>query len=82
MNKTVGKVRVGESFIRVRIRLEEDDSPKNGAGGHYAMAQLLKTVLDNPAVMFPDGEPFDKLSLWYDGSKWIAESDTVIERKP
>jgi hypothetical protein len=80
MKRTVAKVRVGEKQMRVKIRLEEDPTPPEGVAGRYAMAQLLRTVIDNPLTVYPGAEPFQKLTLWHDGSHWILETDSTIER--
>ena len=75
MKKRSVKIKIGETKHRYRVILEDEDSEQYTESYNYRQKLFLKTLADSPDLLLCGYLPFERLKIYYDGQKWIAEAE-------
>lgn len=83
VGKKIRKINLGEHQTKIVIVLSAEPTPETGNIGEDAKKSLLETIINTPALGFYDAKPYERLKMFHDGERWIAEMEMVItnERK-
>jgi hypothetical protein len=82
MTKQKVVVKMGQTELKERIVLHDQDTPMHGSEAQVVKSFLLRVVADQPMVTICSGESFESLKMYYDGMKWVVEVEgatTTIE---
>ena len=66
-------VKMGQTEIKERVVLHDQESPMHGSEAQVIKSFLLRTIADQPMITICSGESFESLRMYYDGSKWVVE---------
>lgn len=65
----------------IRIILEADPSTTGTVEDRKAVFGMLQAIVDDPMLSNCMGKDFEKMLVYYDGSKWIADCSAVVRGK-
>ena len=74
-------VRLTDETQEVRVILEADPTTKDTLEDRKAKFDLLQQIIDNPALSQCQGQDFQRMLVYNDGTKWIADCSAVVRGK-
>jgi hypothetical protein len=82
MTKKTYSVKIGETTTRWKVRLEDENLSYDNVG--LAQRQLLfcKELVDGgiySGLLKCGNSMFDKMTIFHDGSRWVAELEAETE---
>lgn len=72
-------VRMSDTTQLVRIILEMDPTEIGTLDHRKTKFDLLRMIADDPSLSQCQGSDFEKISVFYDGSKWIADCSATVK---
>ena len=82
MKRTVLRTVIGEDQERIRVRIETDECVPESQAAHFFVFELLRHLAEQPDLSACGMVPFQKLSIFHDGKRWIAEAEAVDKITP
>ncbi len=68
-----------DSTLNVRILLEMDHTEAGTYEHRKAKFDLLRMIADQPELSQCQGSDFEKIHVFYDGFKWIADCSATVK---
>lgn len=81
MNRTISEIKVGESQIRYRTRIEDDDSPANTPEARVRQHDFLKQLVNQWVLLSCGMQMFQTLKMYHDGERWICEAEALVDKE-
>ncbi len=72
-------VRMTDATLQVRIVLEMDPTEPGTYEHRKSKFDLLRMIADQPELSQCHGEDFQKISIFFDGSKWTADCSAIVK---
>lgn len=82
MKKTLSNVKLGDSQIRARVRIEDDECLPTSQYFRMGAYRLLRTIADQPDLTACLLAPFERLTVYHNGKSWVADAEAVVEAPP
>lgn len=76
MKRTFTTVKLGEE-TRYQARIEDDESSPEDA--RITAHRFLSSLVDQPELLLCGYAPFQKMLLYHNGMRWIAELEAIIK---
>lgn len=81
MKRTSTKAAIGDNQTRHRTRLEGPDCVPGTHEARILQKSLLTYIAEDPSLAACGPSPFEKLVVFHDGQRWVAEAEAVVEEQ-
>lgn len=78
MKRTLSSVNLG-SKTRHKVRIESDQCREPPSLTRLIQNQMIEHLANVPDLLVCGPEPFQKLSMYHDGDKWVIEAEAEVE---
>ena len=78
MKKTTNSVRIGDTGHRVTTRIEDEPSDPSEPTFRYRQYWFFRELAENQALLDCGYEKYQRLTIYHNGSAWVAESEAEI----
>ena len=79
MKRTVTETKVGETQIRYRTRIEDDESMKGSDEARMRQYLFMREIVDNWTLLTCGLQMFQSLRIFHSGNCWVAEAEATID---
>lgn len=82
MHRTIKRINVGDSQVRVVVRLEADQCMPKSHEAFVVLVTTMQMIVGMPALLSGDMPAPDKVTFEHDGTRWVVEASALVERDP
>jgi hypothetical protein len=81
MKRFSASLPLGEGHTKHKVRLESDPAPIHTPMHRFVQFMMLREISENPELTSCGLNSFQRLSMYYNGERWIVEVEAEEEKQ-
>lgn len=78
MNLQRKSIRIGKGQVRHSTRVEGEDCEMGSLECWFHQQELLRSIVATPDLIFCGSSRAHKISIFHDGTRWVAQAEAVV----
>ena len=79
---TLKKINITDKVKKYKLIIEDEvESKMELQDGRIRQFAMLKTLIDNPSMMFCGPTHPYKINMYHSGQRWIIEMEAIVEER-
>lgn len=79
MKRSVANVKVGETQVRWKVRIEAEPVIQDSQESWESQQRLLQDLVSQPHLLHCGPSRFQKMAMYHNGSCWVVEVEAVTD---